>query len=138
MSPCIDHGLKGNKPQGYHQVRVKGKLVYVHRLALADYLSKPVSELALVRHLCNNPRCVNPVHLKEGTHQDNANDRVASGRSAKIQMARRCLTPEESEQVVALYSLRTKYHDEISHASLALRFNTSKRIIGLVIKRGAL
>lgn len=38
----------------------------------------------LVRHKeCRNPRCVNPKHLADGTFQDNADDRVKDGTSAK-------------------------------------------------------
>jgi hypothetical protein len=36
----------------------------------------------VVRHLCNNPSCINPEHLKIGTHYDNVQDRVRSNRSA--------------------------------------------------------
>lgn len=29
----------------------------------------------VIRHLCNNPACVNPAHLRRGTHRENALDR---------------------------------------------------------------
>lgn len=135
-TPCTDHGLSGNKPQGYHQVRLNGKLVYVHRLALAEALNVPIHKLRLVRHLCHNPRCVNPLHLAEGTHQDNANDRVEAGRSAKVQLARRILTPEQEAAVCSIYATKTSYHGSVSYESLAIDFNTTKRNIELVIKRG--
>lgn len=35
----------------------------------------------LVRHKCNNPRCVNPHHLELGSHYDNTMDRVKSKRT---------------------------------------------------------
>lgn len=37
-----------------------------------------------MRHLCHNPKCVNIAHLALGTHQDNANDRVAADRGARL------------------------------------------------------
>jgi hypothetical protein len=102
---CIDHGFAGNKPEGYHQLRIKGKLRYVHRLAYADHHNLEESDLPLIRHLCNNPRCVNPNHLEPGTHKDNANDRVLTQRSAKQLPAKRSLSPEQQAKVKERYAL---------------------------------
>lgn len=33
----------------------------------------------VIRHLCNNPGCVNPEHLEQGSYQDNMDDRKVAG-----------------------------------------------------------
>ena len=138
MEPCIDHGLKGNKPQGYHQVRRDGKLQYVHRIALANRLGVAVEKLLVVRHLCHNPRCINPEHLAEGTHQDNANDRVAAGRSAKKVPSRMVLTLEQAEEVRKLYATKESYHGHPNIVDLSGMFGVATTVIRAAInQRGA-
>lgn len=50
-----------------------------HRAALALEIGRPVDGLAM--HLCDNPPCCRPSHLREGTHADNSADAVSKGRT---------------------------------------------------------
>ena len=50
---------------------------YVHRAALGF-------PKGVVRHLCHNPSCVRPEHLRTGTQRDNADDMVRANRSTAV------------------------------------------------------
>lgn len=68
---------------GYGHLSIHGKRILAHRLSLQYHLKREIPSSLEVRHLCNNPRCINPEHLKEGTHSENMNDMVVSNRQAK-------------------------------------------------------
>lgn len=134
ISGCLDHGLSGNKPQGYHQLRVKGRLRYVHRLAYAEHHNLEESDLpVLIRHLCNNPRCINPNHLAEGTHQDNADDRVRSNRSATSLPAKRTFTAEQDHEIKQRFAI----HKANSAVAMAKEYGVGFWNIYEAIKRAS-
>jgi hypothetical protein len=61
----------------------KGKVATVgaHRMSVqAFHQGKRVTPKTVIMHLCNNPMCVNPAHLKGGTPEKNMQHCVASGR----------------------------------------------------------
>lgn len=126
---CIDPGLSGNKPQGYHQIRVRGRLRYMHRIAYADHHNLDEVTLPLIRHLCHNPRCVNPLHLATGTHQDNANDRVAAGRSGKTRKHK--LTHEQKAIIKMRFKKNSRKHGA---EALAREFGVSCHPIHDVVR----
>lgn len=41
----------------------------------------PIPEAMVIMHLCDNPPCCRPDHLRPGTHADNHADRMAKGRT---------------------------------------------------------
>lgn len=68
--------------KGYGRFLHEGRLQYAHRLSFADAKGDIPLDL-LVTHSCDVPLCVYPAHLSTGTSQDNADDMVCRGRSAK-------------------------------------------------------
>jgi hypothetical protein len=69
----------GKNNIGYGMIRDQKKMRTVHRISYEEHKGKiPVGLLVL--HTCHNRKCCNPDHLKLGTHKDNTNDMIASGR----------------------------------------------------------
>lgn len=65
---------------GYGLFGLDGKQWRAHRFAkhITDGLD---NSLPVVMHTCDNPRCVNPAHLVNGTVADNNADKTSKGRS---------------------------------------------------------
>lgn len=64
---------------GYGLFKALGKMHKAHRVSLLGYKKHPT---LCVLHRCDNPSCVRPSHLFEGTTRQNNEDRAAKGRSA--------------------------------------------------------
>lgn len=68
---------KGSSNGYGHWKRPDGKLEGAHRASWRLAIGREPQ--GLIRHLCNNKRCVNPSHLAEGNASDNALDSIKAG-----------------------------------------------------------
>lgn len=130
QQPCKE--WEGSRDvDGYGRVWVGGKYLRAHRLALADHLGVPVDSLDVVRHTCDNPPCVNPAHLVNGTQRDNNRDRAERGRSTKVRRDRRKLSDQQATVIRSLYVPRSR---EFNSRALAAQFNVSQGAIMGILK----
>lgn len=63
---------------GYGYFCRNSRTIFAHRFAYELWNKTQLVNWCL--HKCDNPPCVNPAHLYDGTPQDNADDRVKRGR----------------------------------------------------------
>lgn len=97
------------------------KVIWAHRKAYEDFYGE-IPDGMIIRHLCDNPLCINPKHLAAGTHADNVMDRVKHGRSAEGERnGRSKLTVKQVRFILS--------HPEISGAELARKYGVWKHVI---------
>lgn len=80
-------GATADRKYGVFAVR-SGQRILAHRWSY-ERVNGPVSAAAFVMHICDNPSCVRPDHLKERTRQENIADMVSKGRARNKHTAHR-------------------------------------------------
>ncbi len=121
-------------PDGYGRLRTAGQgsdVIYAHRFSYGLVYGKPPGDLE-VMHRCDNPSCVNPDHLKLGTHAENMADRNAKGRTSKgaNHPVRRKLTPDQ------VLELRDRYaKGGISQRAIAAEYGVVSSVAHKIITR---
>lgn len=73
----------GKNETGYGRLKINGKLKRAHRV-IYEISKGEIPQDFEVLHSCDNPSCVNPNHLRTGTHAENMKEaaerfRLASG-----------------------------------------------------------
>lgn len=113
-----------------HKPNTKGYYHITHNLSHGFFtLHREVYSLVngiilnnnIIRHTCDNPSCINPEHLLQGTHQDNMNDAVERGRQARGERNRHAKLTETEARYI-------KYSNE-SIPDLVNRYGITKMMV---------
>jgi len=126
----------GGDKNGYGQFNINRKPVRAHRYSYEHHhpLTTPMSGIDLyILHSCNNPACVNPAHLRLGTHQENMNDMTQYGRGVALKGEKNGYAKLNENQVL---EIRNRYDaGGITQQKLADEYGVSVSLIGRIINR---
>jgi hypothetical protein len=75
----------GKNNVGYGLIRDEHGMRTTHRVSYELYKGNIPKNLCVL-HSCDNPKCVNPEHLRLGTRKDNTQDMISKGRTNYIGM----------------------------------------------------
>ncbi|ENA4344764.1 hypothetical protein ABGO80_000606 [Salmonella enterica subsp. enterica serovar Braenderup] len=115
------HEFTGGKDKsGYGKIKIGSHQVGAHKVSyllnVGDY-DQTSQELL---HSCDNPACVNPAHLKPGTHRENIQDCISKGRHT-FQLTQ---VDGVSARQQAIAEGRPTYH-----GSMCSKHNTTERSV---------
>jgi len=116
---------------GYPIIRLGSKMVAAHRYVYIKKILKvdDLDSSIVVRHKCDNPKCINPEHLELGSHKDNYNDMIDRGRQTKGETSGMAKLTEKDIRI-----MRTSFHlgfkniKELSNI-FGVSYNHARRIV---------
>jgi hypothetical protein len=118
-----------HRGRGYGSFRIGSRKLQANRVAfLLAY--GVLDESLVVMHVCDNPSCCNPLHLRQGTQAENMADCEAKGRrNHSPRITRAALTPE---QVLEIRELAAA--GDTPYTVLALRYGVRRNLISSVAR----
>ncbi len=116
----------GNNSRGYGVFKIDRSSYSPHRVAWTLANVKDIPDGMLVRHDCDQPRCVNPNHLILGSRSQN--------NQAMVERGRRCKTPRKPLDLLTQDKIRYHFmHSTDSIAATARRFGVTRKTVSRIV-----
>ena len=135
-SACKEHSVCANR-KGYGVVRHNGKNELAHRIAYCDSREISIDQIKgmVIRHTCDNARCIEPSHLVLGTQADNVRDMIERGRQKYSPLPVRSGTdnPMSKLDYAMAKSIRSEFAAGASQRILARKYGVSQPLISYVV-----
>jgi|SRR5688572_12669514 len=109
---------------GGGKIRARG----AHRFSFA--IHNLFHSTKLIRHDCDNPPCVNPAHLREGSVADNSADMVSRGRSLHGERHHKAILNDE-----LVLSIRARFRAGESTLSISEEIGISRATVYQAVTR---
>lgn len=119
-------GYRNSKGYGYLNMGSGRSPWRAHRFAFVMFV-RPLREGEVVMHICDNPSCVNPAHLRAGTNAENTADMVAKGRARDGEKGPAKLTSDQVREI------RRRAEAGETKATLAREFGLRPQSIGKIV-----
>jgi len=104
---CVSHACNGD---GYPYVSVNGIRWRASRFAYTFAKGK-IPKGKVIRHTCDNRKCINPLHLVLGTPRQNNIDRKVRGRNRDQNGSKNNMSRLSEREVIEIYNSKKSYKE---------------------------
>jgi len=133
---CWDWTAFKHRGYGSFWVTQKGKGLNVRATRISYFLHYHIDPIGkLVLHKCDNPSCVNPLHLELGTCNDNMQDMIKKGRK-KFRTGANHAQSKLTQEIVDSIRLELKLIGT-SQELIAKRYGVNQSVISRIKNKDA-
>lgn len=126
---------------GYGRLSVGGKTTLAHRYSYYIHCGDLIDG-EVVRHSCDNPPCVNPKHLIQGSQNENMQDAIQRnrwspnhGKYDRFRGEKHFRSVVSDKEANTIRSLFVPHSYEFGTQALAKKFNCSRSTIRRIIQK---
>lgn len=116
-------------------VRHEGRSQLAHRVAYCEFHGITIARIKglIIRHECDNRRCVEPLHLRVGTQSDNVADMMARGRNSPPPRMPGGIHPMAKLSYEDVAAIRRARLNGAKNTDLARTYNVTPTTIGHIV-----